>query len=257
MRWISLQEAGLRLRNTFRLPSLVTIAVLVLAASPTGQAKRYPLDSATGLRLHNVVAEPAVLQGKKGVRIRHSEEALRRLDEIRTMEEQARFPQLAAIEGLDFTNGVIEAEIAGTPPPGGEARGFVGIAFRLSNDVTAYDAFYLRPTNGRADDQERRNHAVQYISHPDWPWFRLRKESPEKYESYVDLLPGVWTKVKIDVRGERARLYVHGHEQPTLIVNDLKTGAQGRGGVALWIDRGTVAHFRNLSVETSAKDGSK
>jgi hypothetical protein len=114
MRWISLQEAGLRLRNTFRLPSLVTIAVLVLAASPTGQAKRYPLDSATGLRLHNVVAEPAVLQGKKGVRIRHSEEALRRLDEIRTMEEQARFPQLAAIEGLDFTNGVIEAEIAGT-----------------------------------------------------------------------------------------------------------------------------------------------
>jgi hypothetical protein len=256
MRWISLQQAGLRLRNTFRLLSLLTIAVLVLAASLTAQAKRYPLDSTTGLRLHNVVAEPAVLQGKKGVRIRHSEEALRRLEKM-TPEEQARFPQLASVDGLEFANGVIEAEIAGAPPPGSEARGFVGIAFRLQNDFVTYDAFYLRPTNGRADDQERRNHAVQYISHPDWPWFRLRKESPEKYESYVDLLSGVWTKVKIDVRGERARLYVHDREQPTLIVNDLKTGAQGRGGVALWIDRGTVAHFRNLSVETSAKDGSK
>ena len=65
----------------------------------------------------------------------------------------------------------------------------------------------------------------------------------------ADLMPGVWTKVKIEVRGDRARLYVHGHEQPTLIVNDLKTGAQGRGGVALWIDRRTVAHFRNVTVK--------
>ena len=257
MRWICLQEAEMGLSHAFRLLSFVTIAVLVLAGSMTAQAKRYPLDSTTGLRLHNVVAEPAVLQGKKGVRIRHSEEALRRLDQIKTPEDQARFPQLAIIEGLEFANGLIEAEIAGAPAPGeGGARGFVGIAFRLQNDAATYDAFYLRPTNGRADDQERRNHAVQYISHPDWPWFRLRKESPEKYESYVDLLPGVWTRIKIDVRGERARLYVHDQEQPTLIVNDVKTGALGRGGVALWIDRGTVAHFRNLSVEPR-KNGSK
>ena len=120
MRWISLQQ-GL-LRRPSRLPSLVTIAVLVLAASPAGQAKRYPLDSTTGLRPHNVVAEPAVLQGKKGVRIRHSEEALRRLEKIRG-EEQARFPQLAAIEGLEFANGMIEAEIAGYTATQGGALG--------------------------------------------------------------------------------------------------------------------------------------
>ena len=98
------------------------------------------MDSATGLRLHNVVAEPAVLQGKKGVRIKHSEEALRRLEKM-TPEEQARFPQLASVDGLEFANGVIEAEIAGAPPPGSEARGFVGIAFRLQNDFVTYDAF--------------------------------------------------------------------------------------------------------------------
>jgi len=124
----------------------------------------------------------------------------------------------------------------------------VGIAFRVQNDLRTYDAFYLRPTNGRADDQVRRNHAAQYISHPDWPWARLRQEFPSKYESYVDLLPGTWTKVRIDVRGEQARLYVHDMQQPTLIVNDLKSGAHAKGAVALWIDMDTVAHFRNLLV---------
>ena len=68
------------------------------------------------------------------------------------------------------------------------------------------------------------------------------------YESYVDLIPGAWTRVKIEVRGEQARLYVHDMKQPTLIVNDLKSGAHARGGIALWIDIGTVAHFRNLVV---------
>jgi hypothetical protein len=69
------------------------------------------------LRLHNVSAEPAVLQGKKGLRITHSEGALRRLQNM-TPDEQARFPQLASIDGLEFTHGVIEAEIAGAPAPG-------------------------------------------------------------------------------------------------------------------------------------------
>jgi hypothetical protein len=233
--------------------ALLIVAIslgLLVPGTAARQPKQYPLESTAGLRLHNVVAEAATLQGKKGLRVTGSEEAQRRLQTI-TPDEQARFPQLASIDGLEFANGVIEAEIVGAPAPGaGEgARGFVGIAFRLQNDGITYDAFYLRPTNGRAEDQERRNHAVQYISHPEWPWFRLRKETPSKYESYVDLMPGVWTKVKIDVRGERARLYVHDQEQPTLIVNDLKTGAQGRGAVALWIDRGTVAHFRSLRVE--------
>jgi hypothetical protein len=61
----------------------------------------------------------------------------------------------------------------------------------------------------------------------------------------------VWTKVKIEVRGDRARLYVHGQAQPTLIVNDVKTGASGRGSIALWLGPGTVAHFRNLTVDAS------
>ena len=165
-------------------------------------------------------------------------------------EEQARQEFLAVVEGLECGNGTIEAEIAGQPAlsVGEGARGFVGIAFRVQPDLRTYDCFYLRPTNGRAEDQERRNHAAQYISHPDFPWHRLRKETPSRYEAYVDLQPGVWTKLKIEVRGDKARLFVHDQPQPALIVNDVKSGATGKGGVALWIDAGTVAHFRNLTV---------
>jgi hypothetical protein len=45
---------------------------------------------------------------------------------------------------------------------------------------------------------------------------------------------------------------VYGQVQPTLVVNDLKTGAQGKGGVAFWLDLGTVAHFRDLRVTPAA-----
>ena len=230
--------------------ALATSAALLMPVAAAQQAKTYPLDTASGLRLHNVSAQPAVLEGKKGLRLTFSEEAAKRLAST-PGGQQGPIEQLAPIEGLEFGNGVIEAEIAGAPAPNAPegARGFVGIAFRLQTDMRTYDAFYLRPTNGRAEDQERRNHATQYISHPDWTWARLRKETPSRYESYVDLMPGVWTKIKIEVRGDKARLFVHDQAQPALVVNDVKSGANGKGAVALWLDSGTVAHFRNLSVQ--------
>jgi hypothetical protein len=230
------------MRRPGTLVVLTSTALLLLPAGASAQTKRYPLESVDALRFHNVVAGPAVLQGKKGLRATIPER------------KQPYAPGLIWIENLDFSNEVIEAEIAGAlaPGAGAEARGFVGIAFRVKN-LETYEAFYFRPTNGRADDQERRNHSAQYISLPKWPWSRLRQETPGKYEAYVDLAPGEWTKIKVEVRGEQARLYVHGNEQPTLIVNDVKSGADGHGGVALWLEPGTIAYFRNLTVEALTK----
>jgi hypothetical protein len=212
-------------------------------------AQNLPLVSAAGLELHNVQAEPVTLDGKRGLRVAFSTEAKQRFRAL-SPDAQAQFETLAVIEGSKFANGVIEAEIAGEPAPDAPegARGFVGIAFRVQPDLRTYDAFYLRPTNGRADDQVRRNHSAQYVSHPDWPWFRLRKEFPERYESYVDLEPGKWTRIRIEVQGTSARLYVHGQSQPTLVVNDVRSGANGSGSIALWINPGTIAHFRDLRV---------
>ena len=200
------------------------LGAALLASAAAGQAQDKPasfaLESAAGLKLHNVKAEPATLQGKKGLRVQLSDTATQPGPNM-------PIEQLAVLEGTEFGDGVIQAEIAGEPRPGaGEgARGFVGIAFRVQADLKTYDAFYLRPTNGRADDQVRRNHSAQYISHPDWPWFRLRKETPEKYESYVDLVPGQWTKVRIEVKGAQARLFVHDQPQPTLVILRLSVTA--------------------------------
>lgn len=248
------------------LKHLAAGAVWLLAATPAalmhGQVKSLPLTSASGLELVNLDARAVEHRGAKGLELTASEESLKKreaaLAEARRkagasgdMREAGRIDHLALVEGLDFTNGTIEVSIAGAPAPGsgaGGARGFVGVAFRVQPDNRTYDAFYLRPTNGRADDQERRNHSAQYISHPEWTWFLLREKFPSKYESYVDLQPGEWIKVRITVEGEKARLYVHGNEQPTLIVNDMKSGPNGKGRVALWIEGSTVAHFRDLRI---------
>ncbi|HMJ62446.1 MAG TPA: hypothetical protein VK493_11815 [Bryobacteraceae bacterium] len=154
----------------------------------------------------------------------------------------------AVIKDALFRDGTIEVEVAGQPAAGapGAARGFIGIAFRLQADGT-YEYIYLRPTNGRADDQIRRNHSTQYGSYPDFGFGKSRQEAPEKYESYVDLQPGVWTKYKIEVEGRKARLYVNGAEQPCLIVNDLKLDPR-EGGVALWVGPGTEGYFSNLKI---------
>lgn len=219
---------------------MFVIGALLLPALLFAQPARYPLTSAANLRVHNVQAEAAKLHGKKGLKV------------VASLESPPSGPTetMALISDQEFGDGVIEVEIAGDVRPGAPetARGFVGIAFRVQPDFKTYDGFYLRPTNGRADDQVRRNRSAQYISHPDWPWFRLRKEFPTKYESYVDLVPGAWTKIRIEVRGEQARLYVHDADQPTLVINDVKSGARGKGGVALWIDVDTIAHFRNLVI---------
>jgi hypothetical protein len=231
--------------NRFSILGLVMVFALSAPSTAAAQVKKLSLETADGVTLINAKAEPATHQGKRGLRITVSDEALKQLKP-----GDGELNPLAIIDGVEFSNGVIEAEISGAPAPGsGEgARGFVGIAFRMQPDRRTYDAFYLRPTNGRADDQVRRNHSAQYISNPAWPWPRLRKETPEKYEAYVDLEPGVWTKVKIEVRGEQARLYVHDQPQPTLIINDVKTGAQGAGAVAMWVGPGTIAHFRNVTI---------
>ena len=140
----------------------------------------------------------------------------------------------AIVRGAVFHNGEIEVELAGRPAGGAAAaagaRGFIGIAFRVQDGE--YEYIYLRPTNGRADDQIRRNHSTQYGSFPKFTFAEMRRLSPEKYESYVDLEPGVWTRYRIAVEGTKARLYVHGAPQPCLIVNDLKLG-DSSGGVAL------------------------
>ena len=155
---------------------------------------------------------------------------------------------LAVLDCAPFQDGALEIDVAGAPRPGTppDSRGFVGIAFRAGERGEWSEIFYLRPTNARCDDQLRRNHSVQYVSHPSFPWHRLREEAPGKYESYADLEPGTWTALKVTVSGATARLHVNGAAQPCLVVTDLKHGA-GPGRIALWAHVETDAYFGTLA----------
>jgi hypothetical protein len=192
-------------------------------------------QTANNLAPHNVSIAQTTFKGRSAVQL------------IATPGARAA-TSYAVIKDVLFRDGSIEIDLAGQPAAGaGEgARGFIGIAFRLQDDGH-YESIYLRPTNGRADDQVRRNHSTQYISYPDFTFARSRHEAPEKYESYVDLEPGVWTRYRIEVEGPKARLFLHGATQPCLIVNDLKLEPKA-GGVALWIEPGTEGYFSNLKI---------
>ena len=145
----------------------------------------YGLHSLEDLELRNVEAGEVTYKGRRAVRL---------VEGGPKVDGHA----IAILRGSDFKDGTIETEISGAllPDAPGDFRGFVGIAFRVQADGSAFECFYLRPTNGRADDQLRRNHATQYISHPDYPWYKLREENPGVYESYADMLPGEWTRSK-------------------------------------------------------------
>ncbi len=215
------------------------MALVFLALTASGQSLSL---SDTSLTPHNVKVEQVTYKGREAVRV---------TDAMKPGAE-SNDDRLAILPNTSFRDGSIEAQIAGEPAPGAfeGARGFVGVAFRVARDISGFECFYLRPTNGRADDQVRRNHSLQYISFPGFPWSRLRKEFPEKYESYADLIPGQWTKIRIEVNAEKARLFVNGAEEPGLIVNDLKLGGQAAGAVGLWIGPGSVGHFANLTMSS-------
>lgn len=239
-------------RQVFATKSLIaTIAVLAYLAigalgqtpSPNAAVKTttIPLDRMDEQQPRNVKTEWITYKGRKALRVIDT-----------APPDVADGIQLVILNETEFRDGTIEIELTGEPSPMAKStapRGFVGVAFRVNldtaKDAAKYECFYLRPTNGRADDQVRRNHSIQYISYPDFPWFRLRKEFPEKYESYADVVPGEWTKLKIEVHGDKARLYVQGAPQPALVVNDLK---QTQGKIALWVGTETIAHFANLQV---------
>src|SRR5215469_1061591 len=215
----------------FVLLTMMSSAILWLHAQSNQDVPGIVLDR---LELHSVKAEVVSYNGKPAVR-------------VDALPDVANGASYAILKGRRFHNGTIEVELAGKPGAnaGPGARGFIGMAFRVQGN--RYEYIYLRPTNGRADDQIRRNHSTQYAAQPEFDFDRLRKESPEKYESYVDLEPGAWTKYRIVIDGTKARLFVHGAAQPCLVVNDMKLG-DSEGAVALWIEPGTEGYFTNLKI---------
>ena len=198
-------------------------------------ADNIALTDLSRLQLSNTRAEVTSYRGRLGLKL---------------IEEPAHPGEMLAIlRGHPFHDGTIDIDVAGalSATAAETDRGFIGVAFRMQSDNRHYECIYIRPTNGRAQDQLRRNHSTEYESLPDWPWYRLRKQSPGVYESYADMVAGLWIHMKIVVDGAKASLYLGRASQPCLLINDLKLG-DARGAIALWGGSGTVGYFANLTI---------
>ena len=144
--------------------------------------------------------------------------------------------------GFDFSDGKIEVDIKGKDVRG---QSFVGMAFHGLNDST-YDVIYFRPFNFKSP--ERSNHSVQYISHPQNTWHKLRNEFPEKYENSVVPVPDPsdWFHATIEIQAQTIKVYVNNSEEPTLVVTQLSS-IKG-GWLGFWVGNNSEGHFKNLRV---------
>ncbi|CEJ68762.1 family 16 glycoside hydrolase [Chryseobacterium oranimense] len=217
------------------------ILLLFLFAVESIYSQRINLDK-HHLIPNNVYMEINNLKGKNIVRV-IKDSTVKQADE----------PTFVRVKNTNFKNGIIEVEVLSRllPTASPTDRGFIGLAFRINDTNSRFESIYIRPANGRAEDQVRRNHSIQYFSFPDYKYERLRKENPEKYESYADMGLNEWIKMKIEVEGSQARLFLNKDKHPSLIVNDLKQGADGSGAVGLFVDVGTDGYFRNLKITSS------
>lgn len=209
----------------------------------TGEA--FALETVpAGAWLHKVTAQPVAYQGRAALRVALAPAAVAAQDYVDS--------NTFVVVPVDFGDGEIGVDLLGklqaTAPP--YARGFIGVAFRIAPDCSAFEAVYLRPTNGRAEDPVRRQHAVQYFAYPDWKFDRLRREAPGRYEASADIGPDEWLRLRLVVAGEQAQVHLDGvgGGAPVLTVEDLKLGPTVRGAVGLWVDIGTEGYFANLRV---------
>lgn len=209
-----------------------------MAVLATGRSEPIDLSNAR-LDAVQVSVTKTTVAGKAAIRVT-KDPKLEPVDE----------PTFAKLAGPDFKNGIIEVKVLSRLLPNAPdlARGFIGIAFRIDPANSRFEGIYVRPTNGRAEDQLRRNRSTQYFSYPGFKFDELRKVAPGQYESYVDIGLDEWITLRIEVRDAKAKLYVNGSKQPVLVVNDLKHGANSSGAIGLWVDVGTEGFFTDLSI---------
>ncbi|MBB2950621.1 DUF1080 domain-containing protein [Sphingobacterium sp. JUb56] len=216
----------------------VLILVFTVFSMNKATAQQIKLDED---RLTAVQTSMSITQikGKKAVRVVKSA-AVKEDDEATYVK----------INDFNFKNGVIEVDVLSRllPDAPAHARGFIGLAFRINKDDSKFESIYVRPTNSTADDQLRRNRTIQYFSYPNFKFTHSRATAPGQYESYAPIALDEWIKLKIEVNGDQAKLFINGSKQPYLIVNDLKMGADQSGSLGLFVDIGTEGFFRNLKV---------
>jgi len=155
---------------------------------------------------------------------------------------------IAWVNNLEFSTGIIEIELKGKDV---RQQSFLGIAFN-GRDEKHFEAIYFRPFNFNVSDSLFRKRAVQYIAWPDYPWERLRKETPWTYEKPVSNVVDAngWFKAKIQITEKQVFVFVNDSKSPALTV--ARITPNGKGKVGLWVDI-KDGHFANLKITPDKK----
>ncbi len=157
----------------------------------------------------------------------------------------------AKLKNSSFHNGVIEVKVLSRLLEDAPdfARGFIGIAFRISEDDTKFESLYVRPTNGRnCDDPIRKMRGCQYFSYPTYTFDYFRENSITDYEASADIDLNEWINLKAVINNSKVSLYINDSEQASLVVQDMKHGDFLKGGIGLFVDIGTEAFFKDLKI---------
>jgi hypothetical protein len=239
-------------RNTITIVCFVLTTTVGIYAQPNSETlpkwKQLRLAKHS-FELHNVKGEIINFQGREVLKI---ERDLRAIPfDSNNVEKTVDEPHYARLAGLDdFENGTIEVMMYSQlqdPPPYSGIAGFIGMFFRVNQDDSGFEAIYVRPKVGRVSNQLFRNHAVQYISYPHFKFDTLRKIAPNRYEGSAPVALNEWIKMRIEVNGETAELFINDAKYSTFIVDKL-LGSNKGGGLGLYVDIGTIGYFRDLKV---------
>jgi hypothetical protein len=198
--------------------------------------------------LKNVTGTITQLNGQKVLKIERDLNAL--AFDIKKLESTVDEPTYAKLSNVNFTNGTIEVKMLAqiqNPAPFAQAQGFIGIAFRISENDTAYESIYLRPKVGRSTNQMFRNHTVQYYAYPYYKFDTLRKMAPSMYETAAPVNINEWITMRIEVTGQTAEMYINNAKYSTFVVNKMLSSST-TGAIALWVDIGTIGYFKDLKI---------
>lgn len=222
------------------------ILLSFFSISYAGQAQSIYFEGRE-FELSHVKAAVTQLNGEEVLRVERDLESLP--FDINKMGETVDEPTFVKLKGVNLESGTVEVKMLSRLLPSAPpfARGFIGIAFRVNESNSAYESIYIRPSNGRAADQFRRNHTIQYYAYPDFKFDRLREESKGEYESYSDIGLNEWITMRIEFEGKRAKLFLNDQAYPSFLVNEMLGKTQG-GSVGLWVDIGTEGFFKELKI---------
>ena len=199
--------------------------------------------------LHNVTGSVIKFEGQDVLKIERDLHAIP-FDSTH-VEKTVDEPHYARLSGMDdFENGTIEVMMYSqlqNPAPYSGVAGFIGMFFRVPKNDSSFESIYVRPKVGRINNQLFRNHTVQYISYPHYKFDTLRKIAPFRYEGSAPVALNEWIKMRIEVNGESAEMFINDAKYSTFVV-DKFLGSNKKGGIGLYVDIGTIGYFKNLKV---------